>query len=284
MTVSVHKYILYTINVYNMHMATKAKIIHHVDDLAANGRYSLTSRDVVNQLGISPQSATNALSRLVRDGVLDRVSRGHYATRQIGTLGTRAASENIALAVGAAFSNGPHRISHRSALAYHGLIVHPARKIQVSFARRVVMSEVSGRRLVPILETSRTIEIGSELIEGGARVSTVDRSILECANRPALAGGWGAIAQALQTGRSHQPTLERLARELNMYPALRRIASISDVVGTGGRDWRVRMPKGATRPIPLDPSDSADADPWVDSKWMVAWPEQPGRLIEALIA
>lgn len=265
-------------------MPTKARLMTLLDEKAATERFHLTSVEVVEQLGISPQSASNVLSRFVRDGLLDRVSRGHYAIRQIGTFGTKAASQDISLAVGAAFSGELHRISHRSALAHHGLLVHPARLIQVSLVRRVEFRQVSGRSLKPIIESSRTVEIASEPAGNDAFVSTVNRAILECANRPALAGGWNVIAHALYADRLDRQGLESLAGELGMIPALRRIASIADAIGFTQGEWGIQMPKTGTRPIHLDPTDTETTRMWLDSKWRVVWPEPPCGLVESLAA
>ena len=94
----------------------------------------------------------------------------HLRARPFGQLGTRAASQDIALAVGAAFSKEPHRIAFRSALDHHGLLIHPARTVQVAMPRRVDSHHISGRRLQPVHETPDTIDIGSEDAGHGACV------------------------------------------------------------------------------------------------------------------
>jgi predicted transcriptional regulator of viral defense system len=103
-----------------------------LDDKLTKGQAGLTSREVRERLGLSPQAASNLLTRWRDAGLLDRVAPGHYAIRQLGLLGTRAVSEDIALAVGAFFADEPHRIAYRSALDYHGLLTRPARAIQVA--------------------------------------------------------------------------------------------------------------------------------------------------------
>jgi len=93
------------------------------------------------------------LSRLVAPGLVDRLARGRYAIRPIGALGTRAASEDVALAVAATFDRQPHRIAYRSALDHHGLIDHPSREIIVALDRSTSTKHVSGRRLRTVLES-----------------------------------------------------------------------------------------------------------------------------------
>ena len=82
-------------------------VLNLLDDLAANERGRITSAEVRERLGISEQSTSNLMKRLVDAGLLDRVARGAYAPRPLGELGTRAASHDIALAVAAAFAAEP---------------------------------------------------------------------------------------------------------------------------------------------------------------------------------
>jgi predicted transcriptional regulator of viral defense system len=83
-------------------------VLDLLDDLAAEERVAITTAEVRRRLEMSEQSASNLMTRLVEAGFLDRVARGIFAPRPLGQLGTRAASEDIALAVAAAFATEPH--------------------------------------------------------------------------------------------------------------------------------------------------------------------------------
>ena len=50
-----------------------------LDRLTAAGESTFSTAEAVEILGRSPQSTVNLLSRLVDDGLIGRVSRGHYA-------------------------------------------------------------------------------------------------------------------------------------------------------------------------------------------------------------
>lgn len=246
-------------------------ILRLLDDLAADERGGITTAEVRERLGISEQSASNLMSRLVRDGFLDRVARGVFAPRPLGRLGTRAASDDIALAVGAAFSKEPHRIAFRSALDHHGLLIHPARTVQVAMPRRVKLHRISGRRLQPVHEARDTITVGSEGAGHGATVSSVERALLESAGRPGLAGGWTMIASAL-TGASVDPEkLTELAERLNADVALRRIGSLAEAQRLDELAGSLLSPPRDARVIPLDPQAPPE-EPWTDARWRVRWP------------
>ncbi len=252
-----------------------------LDDLAADERAQVTSADVRARLGLSPQAATNLLGRLVDAGLLDRVARGVYALRPLGRLGTRAASEDVTLAVGAVFGDEPHRIAYRSALDHHDLLVHPVRSIQVALPRRVKLTQISGRRLQPVHEPTGTVMYGTQRAGHGAMVSSVERAMLENAARLDLCGGWSTLAGALRRADIDPERLAALAGQLDAGIAVRRIASVAEVLGLAQLSDALPLPPGQARLVALDPQAPAE-EPWTDPRWRVRWPMSP-RQARALI-
>src|SRR6266516_6028880 len=131
--------------------------ISFLDSRLAVGQGTLTSRELRDELGISPQAASNLLARWRRAGLVDQVARGRYAIRQLGLLGTRASSEDVALAVAALVGEEPHRIAYHSALDFHGLLTRPVRTVQISSPRRFASVAISGRPLKVVHESERTV-------------------------------------------------------------------------------------------------------------------------------
>jgi predicted transcriptional regulator of viral defense system len=263
-------------------MRTVTRYIELLDELAAQGKEAFTSKDV-EQLGqLSPQAASNLLSRLVRQGLVDRVARGRYAMRPFGALGTRAAAEDIGLAVGAAFIGKPHRIAYRSALDWHGLLQHPARRIVVAAEKRPSLSELSGRPLRVVLERPDRIAVGAMDAGHGARVSSVERALLESAGRPSLAGGVDVVASALVAADADPDILQELARTLGARSALHRLGSIAESLDIDPVSGRLEPLSSVGRPIPLDPEFPDDADGWRHEKWGVDWPFAAEELEEAV--
>jgi predicted transcriptional regulator of viral defense system len=261
----------------------RSEILQLLDTLAAEERGGITTAEVRQRLGISEQSASNLMSRLVSAGWVDRVARGVFAPRPLGQLGTRAASEDIALAVGAAFGREPHRIAFRSALDHHGLLVNPARTIQVALPRRVKLASISGRRLQPIRESSESVAVGSDDAGYGARVSSVERALIESAGRPALAGGWLAVAVALNHANADPQKLIELAKALDHGPALRRLASIAELQSPRNIAADISPPRSDARVVPLDPRAPFE-EPWTDGLWRVRWPVSRRHALESLSA
>lgn len=245
-----------------------------LDELAADERAQLTSADVRARLGLSSQAAANLLGRLVDAGLLDRVSRGIYAPRPLGQLGTRAASEDVTLAVGAVFGEEPHRIAYRSALDHHDLLVHPVRSIQVALPRRVKLTQISGRRLQPVYESADTVMHGTQSAGHGAMVSSVERAMLENGGRLDLCGGWGTLAGALPRADVDPERLVALAGQLDAGVAMRRIASIAEVLGLTKLSDALPLPPRQARLVALDPQEPVE-ERWTDTRWRVRWPMPP---------
>jgi predicted transcriptional regulator of viral defense system len=252
--------------------------LYLLDDLLAHGQDAFKAREVQARLGISPSATSNLLRRWLEAGLIERVVKGSYVIRPLGRLGTSAASEDLALAVGAVFGDRPHRIAYRSALEHHDLLIHPARTIQVATSRRGSLKKLSGRSLRQIHESPDTITVGAEPAGQRAMVSTLERSLLDAATRLDLVGGPGVVADALRSARPDPGRLEQLAEELGAGPALRRIGSIADQLGRAdvfGDSW---SSNGWRSEIPLNPGDDRRVV-FRDERWGVRWPDEPAALI-----
>ncbi len=253
-----------------------------LDDRLAAGQATLTSRELREELGLSPSAASNLLARWRRAGLVDRVAGGRYAIRQIGLLGTRASSEDVSLAVAALVDGRSHRIAYRSALDFHGLLTRPVRTIQIASPHRFSGSLVSGRPLSVIHERSATVGIGAESAGHGAVVSNLERALLDAAARPDLVGGHLPLAEALAASSPAPDRLLDLARWLGAGPALRRIGSLVDGLELAGL-------AGALEPL-APPSSDLDLDPrlrgsngaYRDSAWHIRWPVAPRKLAQEL--
>src|SRR5260370_40384344 len=106
-----------------------------IDALMAEGREAFTFQEAKTTLGASPSATANALRRLNQKGLADRLTRGHYAIQPPGLLRASAATEDLSLAVRAAFDGREHRIAHVSDLSQLALLGHPIRTIYVACTR-----------------------------------------------------------------------------------------------------------------------------------------------------
>lgn len=254
-----------------------------LDDKLTAGYARLTSRDVREQFGLSPQATSNLLTRWREAGLVDRVAPGHYAIRQLGLLGTRAASEDVALAVAAFFADEPHRIAYRSALDHHGLLIRPARTIQVASPRKVTVKQLSGRPLQTIIEPQETVLVGAEEAGHGALLSSVERCLLDGAARMDLIGGADVLAEALTVAQPDPAALQDLAQELGAAAALRRIGSLADQLPILSLADRLQPLAPSTSDIQLEPRNPATGKrPFRDRKWRVVWAQAPSAIADGL--
>jgi predicted transcriptional regulator of viral defense system len=253
-----------------------------LDEFVSDGLTQFTSADAAAHLGRSAAATGNLLARLVRDGLLDRVRRGHYAIRQLGTLGTTAAAENVLLSVAAGFGDVRHRVGYRTALDQLDLLAHPSRSIQVALAKPTRSETLSGRRLTIVQEPEAALEVGAKK-QDGVFLSNLERSLLDAAARPELVGGIAVLAEALGAASSKGVDADRLtsyARVLSWGPALRRIGSLVDTLHIAGLAGRLEPLTKPSSDIDLEPGHEASS--YRDAKWWVRWDHSPAELQNVL--
>jgi predicted transcriptional regulator of viral defense system len=245
--------------------------------LVADGKDQFTFGEAVETFGGSASATGHTLARLGRSGLVDRVSRGRYAVRPVGALGTRAVSEDLATVIGAAFGGYRHRIAYRSALAEHDLLVHPVRAVYIACERQVRTHVIDGRPLRVVIERPDLIDLESEVVGRSLR-SNVSRALLESAMRIELAGGITELAQALSSAvREVDPVAIAVLAEKFGPRGLageRRLASLASNLNL---PLEMRS-TAAERPIiRLDPRDEESV--WIDRAANVAWPISTDELL-----
>ncbi|MCC5951856.1 MAG: MarR family transcriptional regulator [Acidimicrobiia bacterium] len=251
-----------------------------LDALAAEGRSATTAAEVRDRLGLSAQAASNLLARLVRDGFAERVRRGEYILQPLGELGVSAvAGDRLAEAVLLAVGDRSHRICYRTALYEHGLLTRPGRAIQVAVDRRLRVRSLGGRPLESIIEDTDRIDVGAESLDV-ARISSVERALLESAQVPRRVGSIATVAEALAGAAPRAIHLQSLASELGLAVGLRRLVSLDQLLRID-RIGSVRLPRRDGRPLPLDPTDTRQGG-FLDEGHGVLWPGEPAELAEVI--
>jgi predicted transcriptional regulator of viral defense system len=244
--------------------------IRLVDQLASEGRTDVSAIEVRERLGLSPQAASNLLSRLARDGLVERVRRGFYLLHPLGELGVAGlASDRLAEVVVMAVGGRDHRICFRTALHEHGLLTRGGQRVQVAVTRRLFVTAVGGRPLESIIEKSATIHVGAQQHDR-AMISTIERALLESAQTPRRVGGISVVAEALASAEPNPSAVVELSVALRLDTALRRLVSLDRQLGLG-KLTGIELPERHLRPLRLDPTDDC-ADGPVDTDAGVRWP------------
>lgn len=242
-----------------------------VNSLAAEGLTKFSFAQVQTRLGTSSSATANTLRIIREQGLIDRISRGHYSIRPLGSLGTSAVSEDLNSCVAATFGPRPYRISYLSALDEYGLLTHPVRTVYVACTTQVRVHSIGYFPLKVVLEKPETIHIETVEIDGAVQ-SSLERALFEGALRIDLVGSVERYSEALAVGLEEADP-ERIARLSSSFgsrgnAALRRIQSMAEILG-------MPFPKSLTQSQPkstvrLDPRQRTTL--WIDEKFQVAWP------------
>jgi len=210
------------------------------------------------------------LRRLTEGGLLDRVSHGHYAIRQLGVLGhDRGREDHRAGGWLQQFAERTfHRIAYRSALDEHDLISHPSRTFKWLRRRRTdSLRQLSDRPLRIVLEPEAAVRLGAER-RNQIVISDIDRSLLDAQHGQSWSGNGAALAEAIVAAgsRAHQNSLQGLCESLGWASALRRLGSLAERTRCPWSCRKVaaiRPPKGD---IDLEPGVQSKTA-WRDAKW-----------------
>lgn len=259
----------------------KQSHLNFLDGLLEQGVNHFTFAEASDKTGRSPKATTDFLNRMLDLGLIEKVRRGHYVIRQLGYLGTSSSSEDISLAVGAAFGEIIHRIGYRSALEEHELLTHPARTIQVAVSKRFHWKEISKRPLKLITEPEEKILVGAEK-RGSTYISDLERTLLDATSRPDLIGGALVIGEALTSLKKDQvqpKLLLEYALELNWATAIRRLGSIADLLQVEFAKELIPIHKIKSN-IDLEPRSTSRI--WRDSKWWVKWPMSKEEFLSSI--
>lgn len=252
------------------------------NDLIAEGRSTFTFEDAQRRVEKTKSATANLLRRMEKAGLIDRVRRGHYAMRPLGVLGTPAIAEDVALCVGAALNELPHRIAYRNALYEHDLIAHPVRSIQVAATRRVRTRTLSGQPLRIVIEPPEKLDVG-RVPWRASYLSDLHRAVLDAAQRPALVGGTEVLAEAFAAAAPNlrADTLMDYARRLGWAAALRRLGSLADALRLGPLKGALIPLKPISADLDLEPGTN-ERTVWRDKRWRVRWPRTVGEILAVI--
>jgi PIN domain-containing protein len=151
--------------------------------------------------------------------------------------------------------------------------------VQVAVTRRLRLSSLAGRPLESIVEPADQIHLGSELF-APALISTVERALFECAQKPPRAGGIANVAEALAAAQPDPGNLQTLATQLAMIVGLRRLLSLDHTLDMGKLS-AIHLSRQPTRLLTLDPTDAPRDGP-TDVGVAVRWPCDPDELREVV--
>ncbi len=141
---------------------------------------------------------TKRLSELVAKGWLFSMGRGAY---MIAPLEAGPESDSYAvnryLAAATIAGDRDYYLSYRTAMELHGMTLHPWRTVYVSTASRLRTREIQHFTVKPVTVAAAHLWGATEVQvfpDHRVRVSTQARTIVDCLDRPAYAGGIQDVA------------------------------------------------------------------------------------------
>lgn len=205
-----------------------------LSSLAASGHHIISIEDIRTTLDIAPNTAREIASRLTEKGWLDRLVPGEYLIVPL------AAGPNSVYTIHeyliAARLAEPMYIGYFTALSHHGLTEQVPRTVYVVTPTRARSREIHGVQYHLVSVAPRKF-FGSEpvAIEGTTvPVASLEKTLVDCADHPAYAGGVRELATAMAQADSQGcdwATVAAYLRRLDNGAATKRLVFLADHLG-----------------------------------------------------
>ena len=167
--------------------------------MAENGRKEIGRKEIIDMLGVSPQAADHVIRSLRRKGWLERASWGRYLLIP-PEMGPDALGESNVLALASQIAE-PYYFGYGTAAMHHGLTTQHRQVIRLvtpvrTRHRRVLDTEVHIVNPVP----RKFFGFGPiDVLGHTVMMSDREKTVIDCIDRPDLAGGEGEAATVLAT-------------------------------------------------------------------------------------
>jgi predicted transcriptional regulator of viral defense system len=192
--------------------ATASKIILTAEE---ENRQILTVADFMSFYEITASYARKMISELVRTGWLVRIAKGQYQLLPAKTgLDPFPMGDKFVLAC-QAFPDG--FIAYGSAAEQHGLSLQVFNSVIIANTARSG-TRSTGSLNVQLVKVATTNYLGFQSLNRGpsVKVATLERTLIDCIDRPDLAGGISDLVEILERGKK-RADLERVIELLSSY-------------------------------------------------------------------
>lgn len=217
----------------------------------------LSIERIQDLLGCSAAAARARASRLATDGWLTKLRPGVYLIVPLAA-GPASMYTTHEYEIATHIAD-PMYIGYGSALAYHGLTSVLPHAVTVVTPKRVTDREIHGvTYLVRILTESKFFGADYYPIENNQiPISTVEKTLVDCADHPEFCGGLSVVAEAVRTAARQGCTWSTVTEYLDRLAsgaATKRLVYLTDQLGITLPD-RSRLVSELTRGYPqLDPT------------------------------
>lgn len=259
--------------------------------LADEGLETVTAHGVVRQFGVRLGLAHAVLARMAAANQLYRVKRGLYIPLPPSYWGRRGAPVITDWYKVAKHLAAPdaYFLAYFTAMDLHQMTQHPLATVFVATVVQKKTVELDTAQFRFITLTERKFAFGHEpqRIGGGEAIEAADleRTFLDCADRPDLCGGAEAIVQGF--ARRHddlqRDRLLRYVLELGQPVTTKRLGYLLEIVGHGDPRLIRELERLAGRIgnyAPLIPGGGEDVER--NKRWELDINVDPDRLMRAI--
>jgi predicted transcriptional regulator of viral defense system len=228
--------------------------------LASENRQVVTIGDLADVLDIPRKSAKDMAYALKEKGWLERIAHGKYLILPL------AAGENPKYTahefVIASALVEPMYVGYWSAMNHHGLTEQLSRTIYIVTTERAREREIHGVTYRPVTVTEgkffgyQPTAVGSSQVN----VSSIEKTLVDCADHPEFCGGIGELAKAMQNAVEEGCSWERVVeylRRVGNGAATKRLVYLADQLGIDVPEYQELVENFTTGYPLLDPTREA---------------------------
>ncbi len=220
--------------------------------LADAGLDLFTVEDLRTTLGLTPAEAKGLAHRLARAGVALRLRRGLYALLKPADWGRKDFLGNWYLAAAHLAAPHPYFLAYYTAMEIHRMLQHPLRTVFVATTRQRPTVHVEPVRFRFVtLDERRFFGFEDVELEPGhpVRVADLERTFLDCVDRPDLCGGIEEVFRGFDR-RNQDLDADRLVRyvaRLDRPTTTKRLGLLLELVGLGDAELLLDLERLAGR-------------------------------------
>ena len=200
--------------------------------LAEDNREIVSAAEAIDLLG-SETTARSVIRSLVRKGWLTRLVGGRYMVLP-SSHGPENIGENNALALASAAVEASY-VGWWSAASFHGMTTQCPRQTMVAVLKQRDKVTIEGHivRFVQVAPRKFFGFAPFEIYGRNARLSTPAKTVIDCVDRPALAGGPSEVARIVFGASRSVEAAEMIADALRMQSQslLQRLGFLAELVG-----------------------------------------------------
>jgi predicted transcriptional regulator of viral defense system len=201
-----------------------------LNELARKG-HTFTFEDAARTSSLSHQSLKVMLSRMEKEGFIERIEKGKYL---IIPLGARKGRYTINEFIIGSQLVKPAVIAYWSALNYHGLTEQIPNMvfIQTTSRKKEQRPEIFDVRY-RIVRVTKQKFFGFEKVwidDAAVQITDLEKTVVDCLDKPQYCGGIAEAAKALQ-GDLDIEKLKKYAMKIGNSAVIKRLGTLCEKIG-----------------------------------------------------